>query len=87
MKFVFGFAIGISLAIFFAPAPGTEVRQQLRKKAIDLLQLPRKKAETLAHIGEEKAGDIGAEVGRRAAEAAVASLRDSIMGKPEGRTA
>lgn len=87
MKFVFGFAIGLGLAILFAPASGDETRQQLRKVADDLMEAPRQNAAKLADLGEQKAGEIGAEVGRKAAEAAVESLKESILGKPQTRTA
>ena len=81
MKFILGFAVGVVLAILYAPAPGEETRGRLAEKARDLARLPQQKAEELARISKEKAGDLGGRVGRQAAEAAVEAVRSEIAGE------
>ena len=51
--FLFGAFVGAILALLFAPAPGEEIRGQLREKSIEL---------------KSRASDLGAEVNKRADE-------------------
>lgn len=79
MRFFFGFAIGVGLGLLFAPASGEETRRRLMNKADELAAMPRQKAMEMAEVGQERAGEIGAEVGRKAAEAAVEALKDNVL--------
>jgi gas vesicle protein len=81
MKFLIGFSIGIVLGLIYAPAPGSETREELKNKAKDLAKVPREQAAHLARAGREKAGDIGARIGRNAAEAAVQAMEERITGE------
>ena len=91
MKFFLGFGIGITLAILFAPARGEETRRQLGETARDWASAPRQqmedKVEEIARKSEQKAGDVGSEVGRKAAEAAVRAVREEVLGNPETKRA
>ncbi len=80
MNFVLGFATGLVLSLIFAPARGEETRLVVAEKGRDLMQLPRRKAEEAAEAAKEKAGDIGANVGRRAAESAVEAVEKDLLG-------
>ncbi|MBV8051946.1 MAG: YtxH domain-containing protein [Acidobacteriaceae bacterium] len=81
MKFLVGLAIGFAGAILFAPAPGQETRQRLIEKSRDWRRVPEKKAEEMAEAAEHKAGDIGAEIGRRAAESALEAVKGNVLGQ------
>ena len=81
MKFVLGFAIGISLGILFAPAPGVEVRSRLSQRIRELSNFPEKKAAEFAEAAKERAGELGSRVGRQAAEAAVEAVREDVLGR------
>jgi hypothetical protein len=50
-------------------------------KAQGLSDWPERKVEELAEAGKEKAGELGARVGRQAAEAAVQSAIEDLTGK------
>lgn len=81
MKFLIGFSIGMALGLLYAPGPGSETREKLKQKARDLAKIPREQAARLAEATREKAGDIGARVGRNAAEAAVQAVEERITGE------
>jgi len=81
MKFLLGFAIGFAGAVLFAPASGHETRQRLVKKARGWQCGPEKKLEQRAEAAEQKAGDMGAEIGRRAAESAVEAVKTRVSGQ------
>ena len=81
MKFLVGLAIEFAGAILFAPAPGQETRQRLVEKARDWQRVQEKKAEEMAEGAEHKAGDIGAEIGRRAAESALEAVKGNVLGQ------
>lgn len=81
MKFIFGLGIGIVLGLLCAPASGEETRQQLLDRARDLSDLPERKAAEMAENAKAKAGDLGAKLGRQAAEAAVETATSKISGK------
>lgn len=80
MKFLLGLFTGVVLGMMYAPAPGQETREELAQKAREWSDLPAK-AEQLAEASKQKAGEIGARVGREAAEKAVQAAADKIMGK------
>lgn len=71
MKFLFGFAIGVALGLLYAPAPGEKTRRRILEKTRELPDLPQQKAREIAASTKAKAGDLGAKLGRQAAEAAV----------------
>lgn len=82
MKFVFGFAIGVALGVLYAPAPGEETRRQLFEKARELPDMPQQKAREIAAAAKAKAGDLGAQLGRQAAEAAVEKATPDAVRQP-----
>jgi gas vesicle protein len=81
MKFLLGFAIGFATGVLFAPAPGSQTRRAFMNRVRRLSDLPRAEAENMANIAQQKAGDIGAEVGRRAAQSAVEAVKENFLGK------
>jgi len=87
VKFVFGFAIGLGLALIVAPAPGIETRRRLFERFRELGDLPEKKAAEFADTAKEKAGDLGGRIGREAAQAAVEAVKKDVLGEGEKETA
>lgn len=85
MRFVVGLGIGVALGLLYAPAPGEVNRNWLMRKAGELSNLPARKLQQVAEAGKEKAGDLGARIGRQAAEAAVQSVEDKFTA--QGKTA
>jgi gas vesicle protein len=81
MRFLLGFGIGLVLGIVFAPGSGEQTRRMIREKADELAQLPEKKAARAADAAKNKAGEIGARVGRQAGEAAVEAVKDDVLGQ------
>ena len=80
MKFVIGFAAGFALSLILAPARGEVTRRRLVQKARELMQVPREKAQEAAEAAKQRAGDLGAEVWRRAAESAVETVEKDLLG-------
>ena len=80
MKFLVGFGLGVALGIIFAPASGEQTRRKLRDKAADIANLPQKKAAQAAESAKSKASELGARVGQQAAEAAVQSVKEELLG-------
>jgi gas vesicle protein len=80
MKFFLGFAIGVALGTVFAPASGEETRRWLKRKAEDASRLPKRKMREAADATREKAGDMGARIGRQAAESAVQAVENKVVG-------
>lgn len=72
MKFLFGLALGVAAGMLFAPASGEETRQNLADKARDVAENQEQKL-------RQKAGDVGARVGRQAAEAAVNAVGKRVI--------
>jgi len=72
MKFLFGLALGVTMGMLFAPASGEETRQNLADKARDVAENQEQKL-------RQKAGDMGARVGREAAEAAVNAVGKRVI--------
>ncbi|HTM36570.1 MAG TPA: YtxH domain-containing protein [Terriglobales bacterium] len=81
MRFLLGFAIGFGISLLFAPASGEETRRSLMQAAQDLMDLPRQKAQEAAEAAKQKAGELGSQVGRQAAESAVQAMEDNVLGK------
>ena len=80
MKFVLGLGIGVAFGIVFAPASGAESRQWLRQKASEASRIPKRKLHQAAEITREKAGNMGARIGRQAAESAVQAVENKVVG-------
>ena len=84
MKFLLGFGIGLGAALLFAPAYGEETRRHLRKKFEDAVNMSEEKVNETVHDiaerGRKKAGDVGGQLGRQAAEAAVNALEQRVTG-------
>jgi gas vesicle protein len=91
MKFLLGFAIGFGLAVVFAPAPGSETREQLKNKARELIRYPEQRIEEkvaeAAEQAEQKAGDIGSRIGRDVAQATVKAVRSEMLNKDDQQSA
>jgi gas vesicle protein len=81
VKFLLGFAVGLGLGLIFAPAPGSETLKRITQKARELARIPEQKAAEAADAAKEKAGEMGSRIGRQAAEAAVQSLKDEVLGQ------
>jgi len=80
MKFIFGFAIGVALGTLFAPRSGAETRGWLKGKAEDASRFPKRKLREAVDASREKAGEVGARVGRQAAESAVQAIENKVVG-------
>jgi len=72
MKFLLGLTVGTVLAMLFAPARGEETREKLGYKVREMAQGSEQKL-------QEKAGELGAKVGREAAQAAVATVTNKLV--------
>jgi gas vesicle protein len=81
VKFILGLGTGIVLGLLCAPASGEQTRQQLLDRARELSDLPERKAAEMAENAKDKAGELGAKLGRQAAEAAVETATSKISGK------
>lgn len=91
MRFLLGLGVGYAIGLLIAPDRGEVTRQRLVQQAQDLAQAQERKVEqSLREVAEksrERAGDIGSEVGRRAAEAAVQAVSDELLGDKGTKTA
>lgn len=67
LKFLAGIGCGIAVGLLIAPAAGRETREQLRRLATEPVDVAREK---VAEV-RQRAGEIGANLGRQAAEKAV----------------
>jgi gas vesicle protein len=81
MRFLLGFAVGFGVSLLFAPASGEETRRSLMQGAQELMDLPRRKAEEAAEAAKQKAGELGSQVGRQAAESAIQAVEENVLGK------
>lgn len=91
MRFLLGLGVGYAIGLLIAPDRGEVTRHRLVQQAQDLAQAQERKVEqSLREVAEksrERAGDIGSEVGRRAAEAAVQAVSDELLGDKGTKTA
>lgn len=71
LKFIAGLVCGAGVGLLIAPASGEDTRRRLAQAARNPEELAR---EAVANI-REKAGDMGADLGRQAAQKAV----DQVM--------
>jgi gas vesicle protein len=77
--FVFGAFFGAVLALLFAPAPGEDLRDQIKEKSIEL----KDRAEELSHEATERAEELRAR-GEHAIETQKQRFQEAIE---EGRRA
>ena len=85
MKFIIGLAIGIATGLLVAPRRGEETREQLLEKGRELAERPqralRDKVRDIGQQTERKAGDLGSELGRNAAQSAVRNITEAVSGE------
>ena len=74
LKFLLGIGCGVALGLMFAPASGDETREQLLRAAQKPGDLAREKVAGI----RQRVADMGADLGRQAAEKAI----DRVV--PEG---
>ncbi len=91
MNFLLGLGVGFGIGLLIAPERGEVTRERLMDTAKDMASVPREKLEATvreaAATTQQRAGEIGSEVGRRAAEAAVQAVSEELLGGKEPRTA
>lgn len=84
-RFLFGFAVGMGLGMLFAPAPGEETRDLLRQRTREWMEMSQRKieeeVEVAAQLAKAKAGGPGSQIGRQAAENAVQTVEQNVLGK------
>lgn len=67
MKFIIGIVCGVATGLLLAPAAGADTRKRLMERVKDPASLAREKVQQI----RQKAGEMGANVGREAAQKAV----------------
>lgn len=67
LKFLAGIGTGVGIGLMIAPAAGRDTRRQL----LDIAKDPTAAARRQVQAVRQKAGDIGANLGRQAAQQAV----------------
>ncbi len=84
MKFILGIAVGFFVGLLIAPRSGEETRELLMDRAGEIAEAPQRRVEErireIARASEEKAGEIGSEVGKNTAQAAVRTIADEMLG-------
>jgi gas vesicle protein len=81
LKFIAGLVCGAGVGLLIAPAPGEQTRRRLLQAARDPEQLAR---DTVTSI-REQAGQMGADLGRQAAEKAIDEMMPEKL-KPRQRS-
>jgi len=81
MKFLTGLVCGVGIGLLAAPAEGKKTREQLLRAVQDPNAAAQEKMEDV----REKVGDIGARVGRQAAEQAVDKVTPEGLKTPSHR--
>ncbi len=91
MRFLLGFGVGVVLGLIFAPAGGEETRQRLANKAREWTHAPEQKMqaklEEVAERSQQKAGEVGSEIGRKVAENAVRAVTNQVLGRDKEQSA
>jgi gas vesicle protein len=82
LKFIAGLVCGAGVGLLIAPAPGEHTRRRLLQAARDPEQLAR---DTVTSI-REKAGEMGADLGRQAAEKAIDEVMPERLNPPRQRS-
>jgi gas vesicle protein len=85
ISFLIGTAVGAGVALLATPASGEEMRAWLGRKTREIKQVPGEKVEQAAEAAKARAGDLGSQVGKQAAEAAVEAVKENLF--PEDRSA
>ncbi|HLZ40170.1 MAG TPA: YtxH domain-containing protein [Candidatus Sulfotelmatobacter sp.] len=84
-RFLLGFAVGMGVGMLFAPASGEETRDLLAERAREWMEISQRKieekVEEAAQVAKAKAGDLGSQIGRQAAENAVQTVERNVLGK------
>jgi len=79
LSFVIGLSVGAVVALLSTPVSGEETRAWLSRKAEEMSEIPQEQAAQVAEAAKEKAGDLGSQIGRRAAEATVEAAKENIL--------
>ena len=79
LSFVVGLSVGAVVALLSTPVSGEETRAWLSRKAEEVSDISQEKAEQVTEAAKEKTGDLGSQVGRRGAEAAVEAAKENIL--------
>jgi len=91
MRLLMGVVAGYFLGLLIAPQSGEKTREMLAEKAREIAEKPKRAAEEkireVARRSEAKAGDIGSELGRKAAETAVRNVTDELLGDKTDKSA
>jgi len=91
MQFWIGIVAGYFLGLLIAPQSGEKTREMLAEKASEIAEKPRRAMEQqvreVARRSEAKAGDIGSELGRKAAETAVRNVTEELLGDKTDKSA
>lgn len=82
VKFITGILCGVGVGLLVAPASGEHTRRQLMRAAREPQQVAR---EAVSNI-REKAGDMGANIGRQAAQEAVDKVIPEKLSPSQRRT-
>jgi hypothetical protein len=82
LKFLAGLVCGAGVGLLIAPTSGENIRRRLAQAARDPEQLAR---DTVTNI-REKAGDMGANLGRQAAQKAVDQMAPEKFNQPHQRS-
>ena len=82
LKFLAGLVSGAGIGLLIAPTSGANIRRRLAQAARDPEQLAR---DTVTNI-REKAGDMGASLGRQAAQKAVDQMAPEKFNQPHQRS-
>jgi gas vesicle protein len=81
MKFMTGLLCGIGVGLLAAPAEGRKTRQQLMRAVQDPNAVAREKMQDV----RDKVGDMGAKVGRQAAQQAIDKVTPESLNTPRER--
>ena len=79
LSFIIGLSVGAVVALLSTPVSGEETRAWLNRKVEEMKEISQQKAAQATDAVKEKAGDLGSQIGRRAAEAAVEAAKENIL--------
>lgn len=77
LKFIAGVGCGVAIGLLIAPASGEETREQLRELAQEPVEAARRKVQDV----RQSAGEMGANLGRQAAEKIVDKATPETLSK------
>lgn len=81
VKFMTGLLCGVGVGLLVAPGRGEETRQRLMRAVQDPSAVAREKLQDV----REKAGEMGANLGRQAAQQAVDKVIPESLNRPKDR--